>query len=342
MIRGLLDQRKSEFTVRLFTILLAVFLTLALSTGAEAKTLRLGHILPIDSSAHKMLQQYSKLVAERTKGEVKIDVFPAGQLGDWLDQFEMIVKGSLTMGLMPYAFPFDQRLELAYVPGLVSSWEEARQAYGPDGWVTKVMNELLGSVHMKPLGFYFVGMMGLGNTKHEVRLPQDCKDLKLRVVLRSDKALWKKTGAMTVNVPFAELFTAMQTGIVDGQGQNTPVLTYQNFRDVTPHWTQSNHCFETMALVINKEFWAGLSPANKKIMLDTAGEVLAPVNAQAEAEEKVFLQKLRDNGTKVVTLSPEELDQWKKLGRSIWPQLEGYLGKPIMQMCYEAVGMKTK
>ena len=154
------------------------------------------------------------------------------------------------------------------------------------------------------------------------------------------QALLERLGHQTAPIPWAEAFTAMQTGVVDGLIGSTPELTINNFADVTRMWVQNNDHFEVAFVNMNKSRLDGLSDAHRKIVLDVAQEMTNERFAVAEQEQERFLQELRDRGIEVIVLSDEQVAEIAEIvRRDVWPEIEGEIGAENMSRLRAALNL---
>lgn len=323
----------------------AVFVSsLTTSETAEAATkLRLSSMNPPGSDANNFAEEYAKRVGEASSGRITLKVYPASSLGDWVEVHEQVMQGAIDMALQSLSAKFDTGLALAWFPYTVQSYEEAAEAYAKGGYIYEIVDELLAKQDMKLLGVYGSGMGGAGftNPPENPRDPNAKQDSKIRVWPggTTHQALMQRFGFQVAPIPWAEVYTARQTGVVDGQIGGTPELEVENFKDITKMWIQYNDHFEPTWLFINNDRYSSLSEEDQKVLLDVAQEMSnARFKEMKEADEK-FLQELRDAGAEVVILTDEELANFAKVARSeVWPEIEGEVGVEVMTKLRKQVG----
>ncbi len=294
---------------------------------ADAVKWKLGVPTSLESAQAKAANEVAKLISERTKGQIKIDVFPGGQLGPWTEVFDSTMRGTVEMSFSPISPQFHAKLQIVYMVYLVRNWDDGLQAYAQDGWIFKFLQPLFEDMGLKPLGFSILGFGGYGSKIGPVVKPEDITTLKskTRVPLLTTELFFKKLGP-TINISFSELFTSLQTGVVDAQ-DNSPSVTYLQLRDVTKYYTTINHLFEPLVVIMNKKLWDDLKPDIQKIVRDTVVEVLLKYNKSAEEEEEEFLKKMVEHGVKVVRLTPEQRQLWRTIGRDSWNEMAKEIGQ---------------
>src|SRR3546814_1309150 len=146
-------------------------------------------------------------------------------------------------------------------------------------------------------------------------------------------------GFATAPLPWAELYTGMQTGIVDGVIGGTAENQYESFKDVTKMWIQYNDHFEPFYLIASKATFGSLPAEDQKIIADVAQEMtLASMDAMQERDRR-YLEALRDAGIEVVILSKEELEAFARIAREeVWPQITEEIGAANMEKIRARMG----
>ncbi len=325
---------------RLTTVVIVLAaMALVFAAPASAKKWKAGGVAPANTLDDDTLKKWCDLVKDKTGGKIVIDGFPGEQLGPYRDMFDNVVRGTQESGLLPLSPEFDKRLQAGYTIYLAQSWEEGRKVYSPEGWMFKLLEPIFLELGVKPLGFYFMGMDGFGSTKGPVVMPEDVKKLgiKVRTWNPADRLFFQEMGGQTVDISFSELFTSLQTGVAHAQ-DNAPLITYTYLRDVTKFYTDTNHLFEPLVLMVNLDLWDKQSPENRKAIQDAANEALAWANAKAEDTADEYLKKMEAEGIKVTRLTPEQRAAWYKYGVSSWKKFEEVIGKETMDLIRSKAG----
>ena len=306
---------------------------------------RLSTMAQPESDAHKFVLDFAKKVGERTSDRINIRVYPANQLGDWDEVHELIMQGAVDIGMQSLSVKFDQGLALAWFPYTVQSYESAEKAFSVGGYIYNIVDDMIAKQDMKLLGVYGYGMGGAGFTK-PVPYPRDPnakQSRKCRVWPggTTHRVLMERFGFNTAPVPWAELYTARQTGVVDGQVGGTPELEVENFVDITKMWIQYNDHFEPNWLVMNKTSYEKMSAADRKIALDTAQELSRKRFVEMKAADDRYLQIMRDKGVDVVILTEAELAKFADVARTeVWPKIADEVGPEVMAKLKKELGIK--
>lgn len=310
------------------------------SSGEKERTLKIGHIRPDGTGTDKDVKWFAEKIAERTDSKVNFDVYPASQLGDYSVVQERVSMGDVEMQLAPVGPSLNKNMGITYLPYLVTNWEDALKYYGPDSEIAKVVDEMLQEQNIKLLATYpkYFGGIAL---KEKPDNPADLskKNIKIRVPgTKVFELTAKELGYTATPLPFAEAFTAMQTGIVDGVIGSGAEGYYANFRDLTNYYLPLNDHFEMWYLYINNDTWEKLSAEEQEIFQTTAKELAKKRFASAEEETAEFEQKLRDSGIKVIEYTDEELENFaKQIRANVWPELEKEFGKELFNRITEGV-----
>jgi len=349
-IKACVAKRVSPTIAGLFALLTLAASVLVSSTilsgTAEAATkLRLSSMNPPGSDANNFAEEYAKKVGEASNERIAIKVYPASSLGDWVEVHEQVMQGAIDMALQSLSAKFDTGLALAWFPYTVQSYEEAAKAYAKGGYIYEIVDELLAKQDMKLLGVYGSGMGGAGftNPPEHPRDPNAKQNSKLRVWPggTTHQALMQRFGFQVTPVPWAEVYTARQTGVVDGQIGGTPELEVENFKDITKMWIQYNDHFEPTWLFINRDRYDSLSEEDQKVLLDVAQDMSNARFKEMKAADERYLQELRDAGAEVVVLSDEELANFAKVARSeVWPEIEDEVGEEVMTKLKTELGLQ--
>jgi TRAP-type C4-dicarboxylate transport system substrate-binding protein len=318
-------------------------LALCAST-ASAETLRLSTLKQPDSEGARAAQHFADLVAEKSGGALTVKVYPASQLGDWTEVYEQVIDGAIDMAMQPLATSSDKRLAITWFPYAFTNYATAEQSLTPGGAVFEIVRDALAPQGLTPLAVYGAGMGGAGFAG-PVEDPANTtlhRNLKVRVWPggTTHKVLLEDFGYNTATLPWAELYTGMQTGVVDGQIGGTAVMALENFADITKTWVQYNDHFESDYFFINSDKLASLSPEEQKAVQDAALEVATEQFAAVKAADETALQTMRDKGITVVTFDDATLNQLAATARSkVWPAIADELGAETLSKLETSLGV---
>ena len=322
---------------KILALVLVAVLVLSLGAAATAApkwTFKMGHPNPVDVPYDKTAHKFADLVSEKTNGQVKINIIPNNQLGDWTETFELISRGVVEMGFQIANAQYDPKLNFAYyMPYVVSDIEEAKKAYAPGGWAFGIIKDLWLEHGIQPLAVYPIGMAGvsLRSMPPAPGDPNVPKNMKVRVMpLAACSMTYEALGYIATPIPYAEVYSGIQTGIVDGQ-QGGPPFQAWSFRDVNKVWIQYNDYFEQHWITINKGVWDKLPADVQAALQEAANEASAIRWDQVETEDADYRKVLKEEfGWDIVMLTDEELKACAdKVRREVWPKMKDLLGEDL-------------
>ena len=175
-----------------------------------------------------------------------------------------------------------------------------------------------------------------------LKAPADVKGLKMRIQSSNVlEAQMRALGALPQKMAFSEVYQGLQTGVVDGT-ENPPSNFYtQKMHEVQKHMTITDHGVVEYAVIVNKKFWDGL-PADLRMTLEAAmADATKYANDIAKKENDDALEAVRKSGrTQIITLTADEKAAWKKALVSVHRDMEGRIGKELIQSVYKETGYK--
>lgn len=294
------------------TLLLAAPLALAgygLWLGSDSpesagRTLRLGHGLSRDHPVHRGLQFMADDAARRSSGALRIEIYPDEQLGPERDLIELLQIGSLAMTKVSTAplESFSPRFKVFALPYLFRGREHFWAVLdGPIG------EELLAAsqpYRIKGLAFYDAGARSFyvnERVNRPIRRPADLEGLSIRVQRsRSAVRLIELFGAKPVPIPFGELYTALDTGTVDGAENNPPSLYSTRQYEVTSYYSLNRHTFIPDILIMSLDTWERLAPREQRWLEEAAHASSLQQRIYWEESVEESLRVMREAGLEVV------------------------------------------
>lgn len=300
--------------------------------GGATTTLQVGHIFPTSSPVHEAAQAWAEQVAEDTDGRVEVKIFPGSQLGSDTEMGEGLKSGTTQCALVNYAAAgMDPKLQLSFLPYIVTDYEGADALFYGDGFVADHDRTLLKELGVETLAFYENDFRGLSNSTREVTSPADLKGLKLRVPetpVYMD--MFKEWGASPLAMAFSELYTALQQGTVDGQDNGLMLSTDSKFGEVQKYMTLTNHPYGTGALACNETVWGKLSADDQKAVKAAAETMSQDMRDSLRGARDDRLKMLEEQDVKVTELSDAQMAEFVKIKDTVWPDVEDVFGKDVM------------
>lgn len=324
-------------------VLAASLIFPAIQSAQAAVKLTLAHGFPSEHIFHLTSTTFMDEL-KKEGADINVDYHPGGSLGDWASIFEQTMEGVVPMTLSFGSSEFDSRLDLTFMSYIVSDWDEAAKAFGPNGQMTEVYNEILDEMDLAVLGLVPTGfgsiVMRKGNTAEPTNLPADSKGIKIRVpAIQVGIERFKSFGFNPVPIPLSELYTALQLGTVDASGIQTASDVWL-IRDVVESYVLTNDYFEHAFWVVNKSWLKKLSEEDRQKLYSAAEATMTKIWEEAQAVDAEFLEKVRDSGIKIVELSDEEAAKAKQLAYDKeWPFMAKSLGPKIMGVLRNIAGL---
>jgi len=326
-------------------IALLVGMSFAIAGAASAQQpiiIKFSHVVALDTPKGKAAEYFKKLAEERTKGRVKIEVYPNSTLYKDGEEMEALQLGSVQM-LAPSVAKFGplgvREFEVFDLPYIFDSFDELHKV--TDGPVGKMLFQKLESKKIIGLAYWDNGFKDFSANK-PIKVPGDYKGLKMRI--QSSKVLGdeiKALGGIPQVMAFSEVYQALQTGVVDGT-ENPPSNFYtQKMNEVQKYLALTDHGVIEYAVIVNKDFWDKL-PADIRATLEGAmKDATKYANDIAKKENDDALEAVKKAGkTQIITLTADEKAQMKKALIPVHKENESRVGKDTIAEVYKVTGFK--
>ena len=314
------------------TVALALLLAQAGAADAAAPQYKwkFAHIRPAGTAIDKDVRAFADRVAKESGGRIVIEIFPASQLGDYTVVQERVSLGAIEMQVGPLGTTVDKRLNLPNAPYLAKDWKDARMLFSRESQLRKKTVELLQKQGLQPIGGWPVYFGGIVLTKEPASPgdPDVPKNIKIRVPpIKSFEVTAQALGYLATPIPWADTFTAMQSGIVNGAIGGGAEGYFSNFRDLAKYYLAVNDHFEYWFLYINSGLWDKLSDGDRKLLQTAADDMEKARWAVAEQDEQANEKRLSDAGIKVIKFSTPELQKMADKSRKVgWPIIKRDIG----------------
>lgn len=278
---------------------------------APARQLRLGLNIAADSALHAAALKFSEAVETRSKGKLKIAVFPDQQLGSDDQMLEMARNGTLDLLLTPTAKLSSAipAMQYADLPFYFAGREELYAML--DGEPGQILLSKLNAIDLIGLTFWENGFKQFtANTP--IRKPQDFARLRIRTMkspLIADQ--FSSLGAQPIPIDFHATYKALADGAVDGQENPLVAIHGMRLHEVQKHLTISNHAYLGYVFSASKRVFETLSPELREIIHSTARELTLWERQETARREVDFIEKIRAAGVEIYTLSPEERQRFR-------------------------------
>lgn len=238
----------------------------------------LAHNLPTSHPVHQGMEVFAKEVLKISKGKLKVKIFPDGQLGSEREVLELLQIGSIAMTKVSAAAManFAPEYKVLSVPYLFR--DKAHLFNVLEGKTGKDILEAGSEYLLRGLCFYDAGSRSFYTKNKPIQTPEDLKGLKIRVMNHQMSVdMVNEMGGSATPMAYAELYTALQQGVVDGAENNAPSFVTSGHYEVCKYYTLDEHSSTPDVLVIGTRYWNKLSEEEQGWMRDAAK---MSVNAQ--------------------------------------------------------------
>lgn len=311
------------------------------SSGEEKEqyVLKLGHVGPADTEHpwQKYVEIFAEKVDEETGGQVKIEAYPASQLGADREMLEGMQQGVVDMALvgtiamgnfvpefqvwdLPYIFPSDQEIKDEIVNGPIGE-------------------EIAGYTREKGfevISYWHHSNRSMSNSVRPIKSIDDVDGIKMRVVENPSSLDWfERIGSVPTPMAFNELYTALQQGVVDGQ-DNGPGLTYgSKLYEVQPYYTYTEHIYSVLAFLVSKKTWDELPEDLQTTLRELAEEIGKEQTKYSLKMEVKYGEMMEEAGVEVHRLSPEELKRFEESAIPTYEEIASSIGEDLVNKMLE-------
>lgn len=307
--------------------------TSAPAEESKEKVWKIAHIRPAGAVADVDIKAFAEDVSGRTNGKLKLEVYPASQLGDYTVVQERVSIGDIEMQIAPIGTNLDKGFGISNAPYLVENWEQANKVYATGSVLINEMAARLEKNDIKLLGTYplYFGGIALGKEPKEPGNSDVKKGIKIRVpAMKSFELAAESLGYIATPLAWADTFTSFQTGIVEGAIGAGAEGYYSNLKDLIKWYLPLNDHFEMWYIYVNKEKYESLPADEQKALLEAAQALEKKRFKEAEEQEKEYEDKLAALGITVIEFSDEELAAFaKKCRAEVWPVIKGDFGEGL-------------
>ncbi len=272
----------------------------------DTKTMRIGlataatHIQAVGSEAFKAF------IEEKTNGAIKVEIYPGAQLGDNKAMLDSVKIGAVD-GMFPSPADLgniDKNFNIMNFPFLFSSQEVAnRVTDGP--WGQKLLAGL--DKHgYKGLALVDSGFRHTTNSKHPIKSLDDFKGLKIRMQPNPlHLAIFRALGANPAPLSFAELFSALQQGVMDGQENPLNNIYASKLHEAQKYVTLDGHIYDTNIFMVGKAFYDKLTPEQQALFGEGAKLVVDTMRKALNERDAAAMEGMKAAGLEFVEVSPE-------------------------------------
>ncbi len=311
-----------HISLRGLSLATAMGAALALANPAAAETLRMGHHHAVGGTVDLLANKFADLVKEKTGGKITIQVFPAAQLGQEREAYDLLNQGAIDLtvtstGILDKVYP---PINVTSLPFIFRDWNHAMTAFHGDFGkaITDGVRENSNSEILAYVGLGFRDMIFRGDPVTKV---DGMKGLKMR---SPESTVWIRMyellGAKPTPVTWGEVYTAMQTGVAAGLDSPAQAALDMKFNEVTHSLVRTGQMFGSMVIAMNEDKFKALSDEDKKAISAAAVEAAdwTDKTVSIPGEEKAY-GTMVEKGMTVV--KADNLEAWATAMRPLWDEV---------------------
>ncbi|MCG6187575.1 TRAP transporter substrate-binding protein [Maribellus maritimus] len=302
-----------------------LFFVTSCSTHSEKTELKLAHGLPTDHPVHKAMMFMAQRCSELSDGQLTIEVYPAEQLGSEQQCVELVQIGSLAITKVSAAVmeSFTDAYKVFGLPYIFKSKEHSFKIM--DGEIGKDLLLSTEDKWIRGLTYYDAGSRSFYTIDKPIHTPDDLAGLKIRV-MRSITAveMIRALGGSATPISWGELYTALQSGVVDGAENNPPSLYTSRHYEVCKYYSLDEHTTIPDVLVVSKIIWDKLSEQEQKWLQQAADESAVLERKLWADSEKESLEEVQKAGVEVIYPDKEPFIE------KVQPLLESYKDNEVI------------
>jgi len=312
--------------------------------AADQIVIKFSHVVAPSTPKGKAALKFKELAESRTKGQVKVEVYPNSQLYKDREELEALQLGAVQM-LAPSLSKFGtlgiRDFEVFDLPYIFPNKESLYRVM--DGDIGKKLLAKLETKGIIGLAYWDNGFKQMSANK-PLRTVEDFKGLKLRI--QSSKVLEAQMKALGANpqvMAFSEVYTALQQGVVDGTENPVSNLYTQKMHEVQKYLTLSDHGYLGYSVIVNKKFWEGLPKDIRATLEQAMQETTEYERVIAQQENDEALAKVKVAGTtEIYVLQLKDRLLWHKALLPVHKEFESIIGKELIYAIYNVAAQVEK
>lgn len=325
-----------KFTASKLFAALSASVALSFSASALAQSpvvVKFSHVVAEATPKGQGALKFKEVAEKLLPGQVDVQVFPSSQLFGDAKEMEALLLGDVHI-IAPSLSKFDrytkqvQIFDLPFLFDDMDAVDRFQQSDEGKGLLNSMTNRGL-----QGLAYWHNGMKQLSTNQNELTRPEHTKGLKFRIQA-SDvlEEQFRALGANPQKLAFAEVYQALQTGVVDGQENTWSNIYSQKFHEVQKTIANTNHGVLDYMVVTNAKWWNGLSDEVRAGLEEAMAEATVHANnLAAELNERDRKRILEENRAKIQELSAEDIAAWRKAMEPVWAKFEKDIGADLIQ-----------
>lgn len=274
---------------------------------------------------------FKELIEERSGGKITVTVYPNDQLasGDMAKGLELVCDGTVDIDIHSTSIisNLDNSLMVSTLPWTFSGYQEAEDYFFGTGG--EYINSVLEQKGLVYLGAVHNGFKAMTCSKVQIKTPDDLKGLKIRIPGGDFfSAFYTAYGASRQAMSWAEVFTALQQGTIDGHDNSLSTINSANVQEVQKYITISNHTYEAFTWSANKAKFDSYSPATQELIKSCVEEACKTKNQDiVNGEEDLKTKFAEENGCELYTLTEDDIAAFKAVIADLLEEYKGIYGE---------------
>lgn len=329
-----------SISVLALSLSLCMLLIGAVSAQAAEFEARIGHIESPLMPRHLGLEKIAKLVKERTDGHVEFKIFPSGQLGNQRELNEGVQFGTIegTVSAAAFLGGFNPAVSIVDIPFLFPADREKAQELRQGKFGDAIL-KTFESRGLKAIATWPNGRKSFTSNKPldsiEAFKGQRFRVMDSKILIEQFNAV----GASAIALPFGELYTALQNGVVDGEENPLDTIQRMKFYEVQKYLLVSEHGAMEDYILFNPMWWNSLPEKYQDIIVKTFDEVMPEVEANKEKAQQEALKVIKDAGLTVRNITDSERAKMRELmypkTKAAYLSFAGEEGKKLVKIYEE-------
>jgi tripartite ATP-independent transporter DctP family solute receptor len=289
---------------------------------ARKLKIRLAHPMAPGNNVTLGYEKFKESLERISGGKIKVQLFPNCMMGSDRDGMEATQRGSIEMASSssPNMANFSKKFLVFDLPYVTDRhYQQNLYKALDEGALGKYFDDLAEEINLRPIMFSEYGYRNFVTSDKPIAKAADLAKLKVRttaspVEVETAKAL----GMNPTPIAWAEVYTAMQQGTVDGEGNTFSLLCDAKHDEVIKYAVDSRHNYSMHILMCNNEWWKGLKPQQRDWIKQAAHEALVYQRGISAELEAKATQKMIDEGIQIHQLTDPELAEFKQLTKPVW------------------------
>ncbi|MBU1295075.1 MAG: TRAP transporter substrate-binding protein [Gammaproteobacteria bacterium] len=337
--------KKITISKKAFKSILAITIGTTLTIGSisasaqdvNSRIIRFGYGLNQDSKQGRAVQTFTEEVNRLSDGKFKVKSFANALLGNEIQMQNALIGGAQEMMITSTSslIGIDKKFAIWDLPFMFKDGPEADKVL--DGKFGQAMLDGLEKHGVVGLVYWENGFRDLTNSKRPIKTMDDLNSVKLRVMQNPMYLeLFNQMGANAIPMAFSELFTALETGAVDGQENPYSTIQSSKFYEVQKYLSQTHHVYSPWVMLISKPFWDKLSNDEKTIIKKAAviSREAERKDSREQAEKSLAFLKTK---MEVNSITPEEMDKMKASAKIVIDAQAKELGQDLLDQFFAAI-----